>query len=246
MIDQTGLIRVVAKEDAVAYANGVAQKFKVSPVMFDGSNGTELTVEFDAFNYTESDISKDDGFYVGKTIQGYWVPLASVSSGIGIIEFVFDEGYDEGEGDENCIGEDEEEPEAITSRRAKITRRPCGVCRVPGEDDEGYVVVHDSAYGGFLEGRSESQIAGMGGFAAYMSEDEECGGYNECQWVIKWMNWFSERQAVQDWYISDLDIIEEKMNIKVWSYCRLPDEITEGVDCAEETYYGEDQVTGEE
>ena len=135
--------------------------------------------------------------------------------------------------DENYAAEDsdlcaEQSGGGITQLRVKVTRRPCGVSRVFGEDDNGYIDVFDDSAGGFLDGRSAADISGVGGFAMLMGPPP--GGY-DCQWVITWINWFQERQFVQDWYISGMDIVEEKVNAKVWDWCQLPDEITPGTDC---------------
>lgn len=130
-----------------------------------------------------------------------------------------------GEGSELCADKVSAELESL---RVKVLRRPCGVSTVFGEDEDEYVTVHDDAAGGFLLGRTESDVSGITGFATLLAPKD----YGECEWVITWINWFEERQFVQDWYVSGLDIIEEKVNAHVWDWCRLPDEITKGVDCA--------------
>ena len=134
---------------------------------------------------------------------------------------------DLGAEDELCANQVDD---AITSLSVRVVRRPCGVDRVHGEDDSGFVTVVDDAAGGFFTGRSDEEMFGISGFAVLMSNRST----GECEWVITWINWFQERTFVQDWYVSGLDIIEEKVNAYVWDWCRLPNEVTEGVDCSAE------------
>ena len=136
------------------------------------------------------------------------------------------------EDDGACPEDDDDEQPSSTSLRVKVKRRPCGVETVAQEDAQGYVTVYDDFAGRFLEGRSASALDGVSGFATLLEQD-----YGECQWVITWINWFEETQALEDWILAAPDIIIERMNIKVWSKCDLPDEVIEGTDCEPE--YGE-------
>ena len=138
------------------------------------------------------------------------------------------EGNAYGADDETCGGR--EEVDASNGLTVKIVRRPCGAATVFGEVD-GYLEVFDLM--GWLAGQSPANINGAMAFV-HLTENE----YGECEWVLGIPNLFQERQFVQDWYISGLDIIEEKVNARVFGWCQLPNEITIGVNCTTAYGYG--------
>ena len=154
--------------------------------------------------------------------------LYGAGSSGAIIEFtILEDDYAE-----SGSGECADASAGVESITASVTSRPCGVDRVPFEDDDGNVTVHDRAAGGFLEGRSAADVSGKGGFAALLESES---GYN-CEWVVIWMNWFVEIQVVTDVIISGTGITIERKNVKVWSECDLPPEVIEGTDCEAVSY----------
>ena len=123
--------------------------------------------------------------------------------------------------------------------RVEVMGSSCGMGSIYGLGDDGLVTVKDSSAGGFLLERTADELDGITGFATLMNTSQN--EYEDCEWIITWINWFQERQFMQDWYVRDLDIVEEKANAYVWNWCKLPDEITTGVDCESDL-----QIYGEE
>lgn len=195
---------------------------------------------------------------------GRWVVMQSPPSAAGsmILFQIEDDGSDSfplppevsGSASAGGSGSDENgcesrNPTDSIMKRAKVLRRPCGVSKVFGEED-GYVYVVDDG-GDFFKDRGDDEINGKKGFATLLAPEDESsaaggdGGSGsgsasessmaECEWVITWINFFREKQVLQDWYVSGTSIVEELINIHVWNDCRLDDEITEGVDCEDES-----------
>ena len=159
------------------------------------------------------------------TQAGRWnaFPPPSSGGGGGSAVLVELEGSPYSAGEETCDADNS--IDASGGLLAKIILRPCGVSSVFGETEDGYVEVFDEI--GWLFEQSAFNIDKNRAFAHLMQ-----GDYG-CKWVLGIPNLFQERQFVQDWYVSGLDIIEEKVNAKVWDWCRLPDEVTPGVDCSD-------------
>jgi hypothetical protein len=116
--------------------------------------------------------------------------------------------------------------DALATYRARVTWRPCGVTRVPDEDDDGFVDVIDPL-GSFLDGRENSEVQGKTGVAVYLVED---GGYN-CQWVITWIDWFREIQVIHDIIHTEEEIRFKVKRIKTWDDCDLDDIVIPLIDC---------------
>lgn len=184
---------------------------------------------------------------------GRWTVFSTITPSGSIIEFVIDSGSVSGSVSGSASEPDDQlcatrVNDAPASARARVVRRPCGVSRVPGEDDNGFVTVNDTAAGKFLEGRTAKSIEGKAGYAAYLSGEDASGSIMEalaaasisasesddCVWCILWIDWFIEEQFVRDVIFGEKSITIEKVNAKVWDWCQLPDEIIEGTDCVED------------
>lgn len=223
------------------YPSGQATQYEVvlgRPDFDDTVVGLFEDLDFEKYSTTEGDIriarllekeviEEGTEVYI-QLVHGQWYIIrggASVSGSAVLIQL-------EGQGYETGDCADRQDVDVASGIRAKILRRPCGVQRVFGEDG-GYLTVFDEI--GWLEGQSGADISGKIAFAHLME-----GSYT-CEWILDIPNLFQERQFVQDWYVSGLDIVEEKVNARVFSWCQLPDEIFEGVDCATDSYiYGQE------
>jgi len=115
-----------------------------------------------------------------------------------------------------------------TTLSVQVLSRPCGVDRVQGESESGYVTVKDST-GTFLGGRTENEYAGRQGFAAYMHDEE-----GDCYWCITWLDMFQEVELIKNVVYSALDIKIHRIKADVWRYCVLPVETIDGFDCDSE------------
>ncbi|MEM9825087.1 MAG: hypothetical protein AAF958_00785 [Planctomycetota bacterium] len=147
-----------------------------------------------------------------------------------VIVFQIEEALYPGSNSNEC---EEKEYVELTSVRAKVVRRPCRAA-VEGEDEDGYVEVHDDAAGGFLRNRTASDLSGKTGFATLMESDADYGYGPSCQWVITWINWFREVQSVEDVIFTSTGIRIERQNIEVWNHCDLPPEEIQATTCVDE------------
>lgn len=232
MIHDGDVLYVEAKTEAGPAESGVATVFEAHPLLLSDSNPPSIVKVSETFlvcNTSEATIEVGDRLPVARTMQGHFIVVsgqATASKGATILVALEME-YAGESGDEDCGSRGGVSGPLL----ARVLRRPCGVARVQGEDDDGYVEVIDEM--GWLENQSASRVNNKKAFAHLLSAGDSGG---ECQWVLDIPNLFQERQFVQDWYVSGLDIIEEKVNAHVWNWCRLDDEVTPGVDCAEEEY----------
>lgn len=122
------------------------------------------------------------------------------------------------------------EKTAGNSAIAKVVSRPCGVSRVPGEDEDGNVTVVDST-GRFLGGREQDSWLGKEGFAVRVYDVEESDEYDDCYWMIIWIDWFESIELVSDVVIGGNGITISRKEVEVWRHCSLEDEEIEGEDC---------------
>ena len=130
--------------------------------------------------------------------------------------------------------------DAPGSIMANVTRRPCGVATVYGEDDAGNVEVHDRLES-FLYERSLASVIGKKGLAVLMSgpaEDESSGSSSisssadfPCEWVIIWIDWFRWIRVQTNTVVGADRITFSYKNVKVWDDCKLADEVVIGADC---------------
>lgn len=110
---------------------------------------------------------------------------------------------------------------------ASCVKVSCG-SGAPATDENGQFEVVD--YLGFLTGREEADVIGKTGLATYMGD---CDGYDECEWVITWIDWFRERTVMTGFTMGDTSLCFKFENVKVWDHCKLPDECIPLTDCEE-------------
>jgi len=131
--------------------------------------------------------------------------------------------------------------DAPSSIMANVTRRPCGVTTVYGEDDAGNVEVHDRLES-FLCERSLADVVGKKGIAVLMSAnaDEPASASSgsssaeiPCEWVIIWIDWFRWIRVQTNTIVGSDRITFSYRNVKVWDDCKLADEVVIGTDCDE-------------
>ena len=96
---------------------------------------------------------------------------------------------------------------------------------VPGEVD-GKVKVVD-LMDAFLYGRTEEDIRGRKGVAAYVKND----GEYECYWAIVFMDMFDTITMVSDIIFGSRGITIERKRVDIWFHCDLTDEYIEGKTC---------------
>jgi hypothetical protein len=111
--------------------------------------------------------------------------------------------------------------------KATCVKVSCG-SGPPETDENGQFEVVD--YLGFLVGREEADVIGKTGMATYMGD---CEGYDECEWVITWIDWFRERTVMTGFTMGDTSLCFKFENVKVWDHCKLPDECIPLTDCEE-------------
>ena len=141
--------------------------------------------------------------------------------------------------EELCGNQVYDAPESIM---ANVTRRPCGVPIVYGEDDAGNVEVHDRLES-FLFERSLEAVVGKKGLAVLMSGNADdpssasSGGSSSaelpCEWVIIWIDWFRWVRVQTNTVVGADRITFSYKNVKVWDDCKLADEVVIGTDCDE-------------
>ena len=126
-------------------------------------------------------------------------------------------------------------PEKIpgSKTRAMVLSRPCGVEKVSGEDDEGFVEIVDNMEGSFLGGRDAEDWAGHEGIAIYVYDVDDAEA--TCYWLITWIDWFEPEQRVKDVVYGSRSITVQRVIDDVWRTCDLPDEVIIAADC-DETY----------
>jgi len=110
---------------------------------------------------------------------------------------------------------------------ASCVKVSCG-SGAPVTDENGQFEVID--YLGFLTGREEADVIGKTGMATYMSD---CDGYEQCEWVITWIDWFRERTVMTGFTITDTNLCFDFENVKVWDHCLLDPQCIPLTDCEE-------------
>lgn len=192
------------------------------------SDGTHPTLE--AYNVSEDSVAADEYVIAVKIAGKAVVGFGSGGSGTQMVVFQIEEvDYVSEAYSDDC---DDKLEDAQTSYVARVLRRPCGVARVPQETDDETIVVYDRL-GSFLQGREESEVVGKIGVAAYLVEDPE---YNECEWVITFIDWWREVQVITNVIVTEDEIRFEVERLTVWDNCKLDPISIPLTDCLEEDY----------
>ena len=116
-------------------------------------------------------------------------------------------------------------PESNKEIEVSIIARQCPFKEVPGEVN-GKVKVVD-LMDAFLYGRTEEDIRGRKGVAAYVKND----GEYECYWAIVFMDMFDTITMVSDIIFGSRGITIERKRVDIWFHCDLTDEYIEGKTC---------------
>ena len=155
------------------------------------------------------------------------VAIPSGGSGGNEIMFTIDDVYGVQEAaSDHC---DDQLRDAKSSYVATCIKKPCSMGTVPGEDENGKIVVHDEV--GFLEDREEADVIGKVGLATYMVE---CHGYQtECKYIITWIDWFRTIQVITGVRMSDTELCFDRKNVQVWDDCDLDPICIPLTDCVE-------------
>jgi hypothetical protein len=180
-------------------------------IALDGTM-TQIGSEADILNPTDVAIDGDK-YIVANVCQEVLVVASEFASGDQII-FQIDELYSLADAiSEHC---DDKLEDAKDRYLATVMNRPCGV-EVVAEEENGKVIVHDYL-GSFLKDREESEVIGKIGVASYFTDLEE---YDECKWVITWIDWFREIQVITNVIVTQEQIKFEVKNVQVWDDCEL-------------------------
>jgi hypothetical protein len=174
---------------------------------------TGIGSQADVLNPSEDPIPGDT-YIVANVCQEVLVAVTEFAPSGNQIIFKIEELYSVAVADsEHC---DDKLADAKGKYLAKILHRPCGVTKVEEEEDE-KVVVHDLLES-FLYGREEAEVIGKIGVATYFSDTDD---YDECKWVITWIDWFREVQVVTNVIVTSNQIKFELKNVQVWDDCDL-------------------------
>jgi len=150
-----------------------------------------------------------------------------------VITFTLVEDYYQGSGDvpELCADREPHEGDLYGT----VNHKACGSGAVYGEDADGVVALVDEL--GLTLNRDYRDLVNRTGVAVLLTSDEEYNYEPTCQWVIVYIDFHREIQVVSDIIFGAMGITVERKRVKVWDDCSLPDEVIEGEDCDEETYY---------
>jgi len=127
-------------------------------------------------------------------------------------------------GDANCKDREYDAPQKIL---AKVKAWPCGMTRVPGEDDDGNILVVDRLNKYFFEREAEA-LKGKIGIATYFTkftDDDDYGQYGYgyidpgCEWVVTDMDWHRWVQSVKKVRMTETELCFDIQRIKVWDDC---------------------------
>ncbi len=208
MVVKTKEDGIPARIDNVA---GVA-KCHLLGAALDGTM-TDLGAEADVLNPSDQEIP-GDSYILANVCQEVLVASNAVGSEGNQIIFEIEEPYAVSvtTGD-HC---DAKRRDAKDKYEAKILHRPCGVTKVPEEED-GKVIVHDILKS-FLHEREAAEIFGKIGVASYFTDED---GYDECKWIITWIDWFREVQVISNVIVTSEQIKFEVKNVVVWDDCDL-------------------------
>ena len=136
---------------------------------------------------------------------------------------------------------EEKNRDADSSYRASVITSSCGLEAIPGLNEDGTVTVYDEL-GSFLRDREEYEVLGKRGVAHYFkSEDEDSGSesgysYEDCKWIITWIDWFREVQVITDVILKEEEIEFKVKNVQVWDDCELDPIIIPLIDCEDYNY----------
>lgn len=191
-------------------------------------SGTLRTVDgelVDCHNPYDEEYTTEDELIIGQDVRERWVIITRVAKMFYFIEF---EITALSSGDE--VAEEPEDPDLCSSRRwdapttvvASVTRRPCGVSKVPQETDAGLVVVHD-LLGSFLADRESYDIIGKKGTAVLVTDDESASsGEGNCKWMITFIDWWRWRIVLTHMEIEGERLKVDREMLLVWDHCKLP------------------------